>query len=380
MVARRKVWTACSSNGGPDLKPDSARVPTEGMVDYDRNSAMQRHFVRSHASRLGGLVEQIGVVEPEFRLVDYGCGPGHSAIDAVRPAIKAYRALSPNGPITICHADQVGNDWNALFALAAGAEGYRTTGVRTEASVGSFYQTLAPPGSVSLGTCFVASHWLSRAVPLDAPGTMWFADLQGQARAEMAERARADWTTFLRCRAQELRSGAYLLVSTLGAVPDPSELQGVAASARGLYRAAQTVAQGMADEGLLDQRVLDGFVFPVWFATAEETRAPIDCERDLAACFEIDELCVDPAKFNPDDVYADELANPPVYGELYAGYLRGFADSTLRRQLFGPSAGSDPEVDTLAATFYRRIADLYRDAPGKHASETWEVTIVLRRR
>lgn len=364
------------------MTPDLAHLSpsTEGMVDYDRNSAMQRHFVRSHAHRLRRLVERIGVVEPEFRHVDYGCGPGHSAIDAVRPSIEAYRALSLNGPIAICHADQMGNDWNALFALAAGEGGYRTTGVRTEASVGTFYETLATRGSVSLGTCFVASHWLSRAVRLNAPGTVWFADLQGQARAEMANLARADWTTFLRCRAQELRSGAYLLVSTLGAVPDPSEPQGVAASARGLYRAAQTVAQSMADEGLLDQGALDRFVFPVWFATAEETRAPIEAQPDLAACFEIDELHVDPAKFNPHDVYADELANPPLYGELYAGYLRGFGDSTLRRQLFGASAGSAPEVDALAETFYRRIAELYRDAPGEHASETWELTVVLRRR
>lgn len=136
----------------------------------------------------------------------------------------------------------------------------------------------------------------------------------------------------------------------------------------------------MADEGLLDQGVLDRFVFPVWFATAEEIRAPIDCEEDLAAGFEIDELRVEPAKFNPGDVYADERANPSLYGELYAGYLRGFGDSTLRAHLFGPSAGREQDVDTLAEVFYQRIAELYRDAPGAHASETWEVTIVLRRR
>jgi SAM dependent carboxyl methyltransferase len=159
---------------------------TEGMVDYGRNSAMQQRLVQYHADRIRDLVRRLGLVQPELKIVDYGCGPGPSAIDAVAPAIEAYCARFPEGPISVCHADQPGNDWNYLFDLATGPSGYRHIAetVRIEAAVGSFYDQMVAEGSVCLGTSFVASHWLSHAVCLDAPGTVWFADLTGEARVE----------------------------------------------------------------------------------------------------------------------------------------------------------------------------------------------------
>jgi hypothetical protein len=182
------------------------------MVDYDRNSYMQDQLVRSTAERLCALVNRIGPVAPEFVMVDYGCGPGHSAIDTVRPVIESYRRLDPQGRMGIGHADQAGNDWNALFGLVFGPDGYQRAGcgIRTVAAVGSFYAPMAAPGSVALGTCFAASHWLSRAISLYSPGTAWFADLTGEARTEMAALARTDWTQFLRCRARELRPGGHV--------------------------------------------------------------------------------------------------------------------------------------------------------------------------
>lgn len=354
---------------------------TEGMVDYGKNSAMQQQLVQHHADRIRDLVRRLGLVRPELKIVDYGCGPGPSAIDAVAPAIEAYRARFPEGSISVCHADQPGNDWNSLFNLATGPSGYRRIAetVRIEAAVGSFYDQMVTEGSVCLGTCFVASHWLSHAVCLDAPGTIWFADLTGEARVELATVARRDWVRFLRCRALELRAGGYLLVSTLGAVPDDTEINGVAASARGIYRALQIVAQEMADDGLIDRTVLDSFVFGIWFMTAREAREPLEQDPALAAAFEIDDIRVEPAPVNPSDVYADVIDDPSEYARLYVGYVRGFGDSALRAQLFNPSAGSAAEADRLAEDFYRRLDNLYRASPGKYASETWYLTVVLRR-
>jgi len=218
------------------------------MVDYDRNSPVQQALVSRHADRIRRLVASLGEVRPELKIVDYGCGPGHSAIEAVRPAIEGYRARFPKSPIAVCHADQPGNDWNALFALAAGPEGYGKgdEGLRTEAAVGSFYDQMVGEGSVDFATCFMATQWSSRALRLHAPDTVWFADLEGEARAEMARLARADWVRFLSCRASELRRGGYLLVSTLGAVPDAGEANGAAVSGRGIYRAMSLVAKDMA--------------------------------------------------------------------------------------------------------------------------------------
>ncbi len=355
---------------------------TEGMVDYDRNSTAQQGIISQHAGRICALVDALGLIEPEFRIVDYGCGPGHSAIEAVRPAIERYRACFPSAPIAVCHADQPGNDWNALFALAAGPDGYLqgATALRCEAAVGSFYERLAAEGSVALATSFTACQWLSHAVRLHAPETLWFADLKGADWETMAVVARQDWTRFLSCRAFELRPGGYLLVSALGAVPEAGETNGVAATGRGIYRAINLVVQEMADEGLLDRAVLDSFLFPLWFMTAAEARAPLESDPDLTEAFEIEEIFVAPALNNPHDVFGDAVGDPIAYADLYTGYTRAFADSTLRKQLFEPSAESEAEGERLADAFYRRFNRLYRASPGTYACEVWPLTVVLKRR
>ncbi|MEM7025104.1 MAG: hypothetical protein AAF637_21340 [Pseudomonadota bacterium] len=362
-------------------KPLEALQSTEKMVDYDRNSTAQRRHAHVESARIRKLVERLGKVEPELRIVDYGCGPGRSAIETVEPAIAAYRAHLPNHPIAVCHADQPGNDWNALFELVAGRSGYlhNAVAVRTEAAIGSFYDQMVAPGSVALGTCFFASHWLRHAVRLHAPGTVWFADLEGEARAELAAIARQDWIRLLQCRALELRSGGYLLVSTLGAIPDDGEHNGTAASGRGTYRAMQAVAQEMADEGLIDPKVLDSFVFALWFMTAREAREPLETEATLAQAFEIDEILVEPAPTNPTDLFGDSIGDPAEYAKRYVGYMRAFADSTLRTQLIEPSAKDAGDADRLATEFYRRLDQLYRTYLDKYACEIWYLTVVLRR-
>jgi hypothetical protein len=72
--------------------------------------------------------------------------------------------------------------------------------------------------------------------------------------------------------------------------------------------------------------------------------------------------------------------HPDADARLYAGYIRGFGESILRLHLFGPSAKNAQEVDTLTEEFFARLTRHYRAEPGKHASETMIMTLVLRRR
>ena len=352
------------------------------MVDYNAHSSAQQSMVAAHVSTIRRLVTSIGPARPEFRIADYGCGPGVSTINVARPAIEAYRELDADGPIAVCHLDQPGNDWNALFALLSGPDGYldRRSGIRPEAAVGSFYDRMLSDASVNLATCFAASHWLSHAVTLDAPGAVWFADLQGEARREMAALAREDWVRFLRLRARELRPGGYLLVSTLGSIPDADEANGAAASGRGIYRAIQVVAQSMADDGLLDKAILDRFVFALWFQTEEDARGPIEADPDLSAAFDIEQVAVRRASGNAEDVFGYLAEDSAAYAREYTGYTRAFADTTLRTQLFGPAAKCDEDADALASTFYARFETLYRENPGTYGFELWVLTVILRKR
>lgn len=353
---------------------------TEGMVDYRKNSAMQQQLVHHHAGRIGELVRRLGPAQSELRIVDYGCGPGQSAIDAVVPALDAYRTQSADAPVSVCHADQPGNDWNGLFELVSGPAGYAAPGIRTVAAIGSFYNQMIADGSVDFGTCFMASHWLRHAARLDAPGSVWFGDLRGAARVELAERAQSDWTRFLQCRARELRSGGSLLVSCLGAVPQEDEINGQAASGRAVYRAIQQVAQDLVDDGLIDGSVLDRFVLGVWFMTDGEAHKPLETDPELTGVFDIEEISVVPAPHCPKDVYAEFINDPDEYARLYVGYIRGFAHSALSTQLFAPGAKSGWDGESVAAEFYRRLHELYRMNPGKYAGENWYLTVVLHKR
>jgi len=177
-----------------------------------------------------------------------------------------------------------------------------------------------------------------------------------------------------------LRSGGMVIVSTLGSVPDESEINGIRSSARKLYRAIFDVANLMVTDGVLKASALDHFVFPLWFPTAEETCVPIDLEPDLKQAFEIVEATVTPVPVHPKDVYEVSLGDPAAYARLYAGYIRGFGESTLRLHLFGPSAKNAAEVDALTEDFSVRLTRYYQAEPGRHASETMIITLVLRRR
>ena len=58
-----------------------------------------------------GRAYSLGPV-PEFTMMDYGCGPGHSALDSLNLMFKDYPQIDPRGTIAVIrHSDQSGNDW-----------------------------------------------------------------------------------------------------------------------------------------------------------------------------------------------------------------------------------------------------------------------------
>lgn len=354
---------------------------TEGMVDYNENSQAQRQNANRHAGLIRDLAARVSGLSDQLNITDYGCGPGQSAVDTVSPAVEHWFETRPDKRLSVCHADQPGNDWNALMKLIHGPEGYRKgdAAVQVRTSVGSFYERMMPDQSVTLATCFTASHWLSATLRLNAPETVWFADLTGENRSAMWAQAEADWKRFLRLRAEELQPGGYLLVSTLGAVPEPGEINDVAASGRGIYRALQHVTEEMATEGLLKRETADHFVFGLWFMTSDEARRPIETDPFLSKAYEIDTL--EAANVDESgDLFSTFIDSPDEYARKYAGYVRAFACSTLRSQLFAPSAGSEADIDALETEFFGRLERLYRETTSDFAFEQWFTTIVLKRR
>lgn len=354
---------------------------TEGMVDYDANSRAQKEHALGNSEIIADLARRVANLPHDLNITDYGCGPGQSAVETVRPALDAWSRESALKSVSVCHADQHGNDWNTLMNLVSGKSGYlnRPHPPLVSAAVGSFYDRMVADRSVSLGTCFFASHWLRSTVSLHAPDTVWFADLTGDARQVMWQKAKDDWIRFLRLRSEELQPGGYLFVSTIGAVPEAGEINGTAASGRGIYRAMQAVTASMAEEGLIDRSAADNFVFGLWFLTAQEARQPFEEASGLADLYEVDTIDV-AGVAGGGDVFASSLNDPADYARKYAGYTKAFAASSLRAGLFEATVGDGRDTAPLENEFFGRLEDLYREKTTAYALEQWHLKVILRRK
>jgi SAM-dependent methyltransferase len=352
-----------------------------GKGFYDRHSEPQSEGIAQQSARLRNAVRHLDLAGGELRILDYGCGPGRNSMSAFQTVLDELRHRDADIPVVAVHNDQIGNDWNGLLANVAGPQGYlhADTHIRVEASIGSFFQPVASNHSVDLGLSFAASHWLSGAVRIASPGSLFFCDLPEPARGEVAAMADRDWTDFLKRRAGELKSGGWLVVDGLSSVPDADDPSGRCAAGRGLYRAFWQVAAQLADEGRIDSALLDAFVFPVYFRLSEEVRAPLEREAALAEAFEIIELTNDQLPMPTEEALA-ATGDAAGYASSYAGFARAFAESTLRDELFVGSTADADAADALAEEFFRRLQDLFAAEPHRHGFEHQVVTLVLSRR
>ena len=97
----------------------------------------------------------------------------------------------------------------SLQGLIPGPRSYLTTfpNVYVTACGTEFYKQCFPSGSINLGLCCIASHWLSK-LPCGLTDALLHFQAQSQDERELFTRqAAADWEMFLLMRAKELSSG-----------------------------------------------------------------------------------------------------------------------------------------------------------------------------
>ena len=353
---------------------------TSGMKSggyYDAHSEYQRRVIEGSDELIR---ETIAALDPRppgetLTIADYGAGTGATSVHAVGTAIRALRERDPGRPVQAIHNDVGGNDFTQVFANVGGEEGYlgiEGGPIYAGAAVGSFFGQVLPAGTVELGMCSNAIHWL-RWQPSGAriAGGMYFSAAEGEARRALADQAADDWLAFLTARAAELSRGGRLVVQGIATTDDGR----VAASK--LLEVMWSAARELAEEGKLDGEALAEYVFPVYCRSEGECSAPLAAGEPLSADLKLVSAEVEEVP-NPYWEAFEADGDAGAYAKTYVEFVRAFAESTLMEHLFEPAAtGVDPPA--LCDEYFDRLQRLTAADPEAGRYECWILRTTLER-
>lgn len=152
-------------------------LPTsmKGEGFYKTYSSVQRMVIHQVLPLLSQSVGRISLPDhgQPFTIVDYGCGEGKNSMIPVRAVVDAVRARRRHEDFLVIHNDLPTNNFNGLLqdVFADRDDSYLPTvpdgdcgKIYVLAGASSFYQQVAPSGSVHFGFSSSALHWL-KVVP-----------------------------------------------------------------------------------------------------------------------------------------------------------------------------------------------------------------------
>lgn len=352
-----------------------------GQGDYDRHSAAQS---RDAASQVDLVAEAASRIAPDTAkgsvvIADYGCAQGRVSNALLRVVVERVRAIDPDVPITVVHNDLLSNDWATLFGHLRSPDSYLATEggpITPVASATSFYEPVVPHRLVDLGLSFAAIQWLAEPGPAGTGSALYFDQLDGRAREQMASRAHADWTRFLARRADELAAGGRMVVDMMGI-----DSSGIAAG-HDAWLLARAIAEELVDEGILDERRLDAYVLPVYERTLAEVRQPFESEADDASDVEGERESAVGRRLALEHVSIVDSEHPAVarhretgdtaaFAGEFVGFFRAFSEPSLRAAL-------DPS-GTVTAELYERMEARLAAEPGDFDFTVHVLTAVIAR-
>jgi hypothetical protein len=344
---------------------------------YDAHSEYQRLVIEGGDEIIRSTAAGLELPESAeaLTIVDYGAGTGATSVHAMSAAIGAVRERATDLPILAVHNDVATNDFTQLFRNISGDDGYLAipgAPIYPAAAAGSFFTQVLPSGSVDLGMCSNAAHWLRDQARVRTPDGMYFSQAGPGARAELAARAADDWLAFLEARAGELAPGGRLIVQGIGVGADGEHV-----SADRLLRVMWQVAASLADDDLLDREALGEYVFPVYCRSAAEMTAPLGDGGPLASFLEVVDIEEGDVP-NPYWATFERDGDAAGYARAYTEFVRAFAEPTMTAHLFEPAAkGEDPAA--VRDEFFARLEATTAADPQAGRYEAWIVRLVLGR-
>ncbi|KAL1552565.1 gibberellin A4 carboxyl methyltransferase [Salvia divinorum] len=267
----------------------------DGTYSYTKNSTVQRDAASGVNDAIReALMENLDVEKllggsTTFTIADLGCSVGPNTVSAVESLIETVahkcrrQGLDPESlEFQVLFNDQIGNDFNTLFASLPRPRSYVAAAVP-----GSFYGRLFPSSSVHVAYSSFAVHWSSK-VPeelhrRDSPawnaGRIHYSDSSPEAVVKAySDQFQRDMESFLGARAQEIAPGGAIVVVVPG-VPE-----GVVTYSGGVaFSFLEFILAEMVREGVIEQEQVDSFNVPNVYPSVKDLRRVV--ERN--GCFEI---------------------------------------------------------------------------------------------
>ncbi|XP_057764883.1 loganic acid O-methyltransferase-like [Salvia miltiorrhiza] len=269
----------------------------DGTYSYTKNSILQRDGVSAVKDAINETlmknldVEKLvcGSTSTRFAVADLGCSVGPNTFYAMESLIETLKQKchqqgldSDKLEFQVFFSDQIGNDFNTLFASLPHGQGRNYFAA---AVPGSFHGRLFPSSSVHVAYCLFAIHWLSKLpeelLLKDSPawnvGRIHYAGASDAVVKAYADQFERDMENFLRARAEEIVAGGMIIIVVPG-VPD-----GVVDYDSLYFGFLESLLADMVTEELIEQEQVDLFNIPNVYPCAKDLRRVV--ERN--GCFEI---------------------------------------------------------------------------------------------
>jgi hypothetical protein len=263
-----------AATGGPREIPDQVgSAVMEGQGFYNQNAFRP---TAAGTMALPLLEKAARLVDPgsddrPILIADYGASQGRNSLRPIGAAVAVLRErFGMERLIRVTHTDLPDNDFSTLFhTLRDDPNSYMRDqpAVFADAVGRSFYESVLPPGQVSLGWSSHAACWLSR-VPALIPGHFHDLRATGAAREAFDAQAAADWLTFLSLRARELRPTGRLVI-VLPAL-DETGLQGTGK----IFDAGNDSIAELVDRGVINAAERARMVTPGRIRSGAQLLAP----------------------------------------------------------------------------------------------------------
>lgn len=204
----------------------------------------------------------------EWCFADFGAADGGTSVELYRTVADA----AEDRRVTFVLNDLPGADWATLAQSGQRASEGRDDVVYL--CPRSFYERVAPPGSVHMGFSATAMHWLSTKRTHLLNHTHANAAPPSAERAQITQQAEDDWARLVALRHDELAPGGHLIVVNL------------AQDERGFYLGHNGRDRNMHDElhdiwrsfrvaGQIDDATYRRATFQNYYKTAEQFLAPV---------------------------------------------------------------------------------------------------------